>query len=111
MNNNERDALNFIKAQLKSGYLDISEWPEEEEMRIVKEAIEEWEKNHRDDPAIIRTNSGLDVNMRHICGCDLYSSHDTWTLSDCEKYCDRYSSCNNVAIANDILRKHEEGDD
>lgn len=39
-----------------------------------------------------------DIDMRKICGCP-----DAKTLSDCESGCGKYYSCQNVAIANDIL--------
>ena len=109
MTEKRREALKTIESQLDSGYIDISEWPEEEEMSIIREAIDEWRKKHR--PEIVESNDGrTDVLMHMICGCDRCSGHDNWTLSDCEKYCDKYYSCDNVAIANDILKDYEEGE-
>lgn len=54
---------------------------------------------------VIGTKRGLDVLMNKICGCEKCTKG--WTLSDCEEKCDRYYSCDNVAIANDILVQHE----
>ena len=47
-------------------------------------------------------NNGQDLDMSKICGCT------TQTLSECENNCSKYYSCNNVAIANDILMKYEQ---
>lgn len=44
----------------------------------------------------------IDCHMFEICGCGRYD--DLW---DCERFCERYSSCDNVAIANDVLVEHE----
>lgn len=48
-------------------------------------------------------NNGKNIDMTVICGCI-----DAKTLNDCEANCSKYSSCDNVAIANDILRDYEE---
>lgn len=42
-----------------------------------------------------------DIDMSEICSCQC-------TLDWCEKHCERYYSCDNVAIANDILVEREE---
>lgn len=57
------------------------------------------------DNEIIMTDKGQDILMSSICGCEKCAQN--WTLSDCESHCGRYFICNNVAIANDILAKHE----
>ena len=72
-------------------------------------------KNHTDIPrrsgkypwSIVETEEGLAVKMSGICGCEKAKN---WTDRDCEKYCDRYSSCYNIAIANGILAAHENGE-
>lgn len=50
-----------------------------------------------------------DVLMSTVCGaCESVDSHkEDWVLADCEKYCDKYSGCEDVAIANDILKMKE----
>lgn len=45
-NEDIKDALNRIDSQLESGYLDISDWPDEAEMNIVRDAITEYRANH-----------------------------------------------------------------
>ena len=45
MNEKIRSALEYIKYQLKEGYIDISSgYPEETEFNIIKEAIELYEQ-------------------------------------------------------------------
>lgn len=39
-------ALKRIEKQLADGYLDITDWPDEDEMEIVKAAIAEYRTNH-----------------------------------------------------------------
>lgn len=40
------DALRRIESQLENDYLDISDWPDEVELHIVREAIAEYKVNH-----------------------------------------------------------------
>lgn len=47
--NDKHDALVNIKYQLDNGYLDISEVYDEEEMNIIRQAIEDYENNHEED--------------------------------------------------------------
>lgn len=50
-------------------------------------------------------NNGTDVDMSKICGCT------NNTMSWCEANCKKYYDCNNIALANDILKKYEETED
>lgn len=58
------------------------------------------------DEAVIWTNDGFDILMPVICGCENVQRYGN-TLRGCETYCMRYSTCDNVALANDILANYE----
>lgn len=45
--------------------------------------------------------NGIDFDMSKICSC-------CKKISECEKKCARYYSCDNVAMANDVLKEYEE---
>ena len=55
---------------------------------------------------VVNTIDGPDVYMRSICSCSAVRSDD-WVSRDCERNCPYYSSCNNIALANDILAEYE----
>lgn len=78
-----------------------------EKARWYLEHLIEHIKGANSQPEII---VALDIHMSKVCGrCGnvIEQAWDTWTLSDCEKHCPRYYNCDNVAIANDILREKE----
>lgn len=49
--------------------------------------------------------NGKNIRMKNFAGC---VSDNNWTLDDCEKNCSKYYGCYAVAIANDILKEHED---
>lgn len=55
------------------------------------------------DSSIIVDN-GKDIRISSIAGC---VEDINWTLNDCEHKCPKYSSCDTVAMANDILKSCE----
>lgn len=48
-------------------------------------------------------NKYKDFDMTKICGCDVDGKEHL--LSYCEKYCAKYYSCDNVAIADDVIKE------
>lgn len=46
-------------------------------------------------------NNGRDFDMSKVCSCNK-------KISECEKQCTRYYRCDNVAMADDILKEYEE---
>lgn len=46
-------------------------------------------------------NNGKDFYMSKICSCNK-------TMNQCERACGKYYSCENIAMANDILVEYEE---
>lgn len=46
-------------------------------------------------------NNGRDFDMSKVCSCNK-------KISECEERCQRYYSCDNVAMANDVLKEYEE---
>lgn len=55
---------------------------------------------------VFMTSEGPDILMSTICGCER-AQLPGWSLHECEIHCSRYSSCDNVALANDILADYE----
>jgi hypothetical protein len=55
------------------------------------------------DSSII-VNNGKNIKMSSLASCIEYAD---WTLNDCEHKCPKYSSCDTVAMANDILKSYE----
>lgn len=46
-------------------------------------------------------NNGKDFNMSKICSCNK-------NMTECEKNCGKYYSCDSIATVNDILKGYEE---
>lgn len=44
-----------------------------------------------------------DICMCLVCGCE-----DAKTMGECEKNCPKFSSCDNIALANDFFKELEE---
>lgn len=55
---------------------------------------------------VVNTIDGPDVYMRSICSCPAVRD-DNWVSRDCERNCPYYSSCDNVALAINILADYE----
>lgn len=52
--------------------------------------------------AVLNDGLDVDVDMSKICGCT------NKTMNWCEENCKKYYSCDNIAIANDLLKEYEE---
>lgn len=99
------DTANVIKYicrwKHKNGIQDL------EKARWYLEHLIEHMKGKNEEPKSDEQNDILMKTVCSLCGNAVYQCWDTWTLSDCEKYCHKYYSCEIVATANDILRKKE----
>lgn len=60
------------------------------------------EEENSEDPVIVSSDGEFDVDIAKISSCDSHS------LDECENSCGKYSSCDTVAMANDLLRQKED---
>lgn len=71
MNEEEKEALEYIKGQLSNSYIDISgSYPEETEFNIIKEAIELYEqkqKIEKQQAEIEKKDKIIDLMIAFIC--------------------------------------------
>lgn len=49
---------------------------------------------------------GRDIDMKQICGC-VSNLDGIITMDWCEKNCSKYYRCDNIALADDILKVYE----
>lgn len=89
---NTMSYFNGVKNNPNVISMEVEKWQDSEDSDVM-DCVDTIAKYYRDD-----------VDMSEICSCNC-------TLSWCEKYCGRYYRCNNVAMANDMLRDREESED